>query len=460
MAITILSSAVSSISRNWLAPLAMAAFLPMFAQAAELKPQVSEFWLENGMQVVVIPDRRAPVVTHMVWYRAGSADEETGKSGIAHFLEHLLFKRTKNTPDGEFSRKIAEIGGEENAFTTVDYTAYYQKVTPQALPTMMSLEADRMVNLDLVEGDITTERQVILEERRQRIDNEPGGILSEAMNAALYRNHPYGRPIIGWQHEMEQLSLADAVEFYKRYYRPSNAILVVAGDVEPDAVLEMAKKTYGAITDNGRVDDVRKRPSEPQFVVPASVTYSDPRVAQASVRYNYVTAAYRTAEPGEAEALDLLAAILGGSQTSRIKAQLTVDEQVATSAGAFFQGGYYDTGEFNLYIAPAPGVQMEEAERRLMAIIEDVKQNGVTQEEVDRARNQLIISTVFEQDSQVTMARLFGVVLATGNGVDDVLEWPDRLRKVTPEQIKAVANRYLDARRSVTGYLLPAKKEG
>ncbi len=430
------------------------------AQAAELKPQVSEFWLENGMQVVVIPDRRAPVVTHMVWYRAGSADEETGKSGIAHFLEHLLFKRTKNTPAGEFSRKIAEIGGEENAFTTVDYTAYYQKVTPQALPTMMALEADRMVNLELVEADITTERQVILEERRQRVDNEPGGILSEAMNAALYRNHPYGRPIIGWQHEMEQLSLADAVEFYKRYYRPSNAILIVAGDVDPDAVHELAKSTYGAIPDKGRVDDERKRPSEPQFVVPASVTHSDPRVAQPSVRYNYVTPAYRTAEPGEAEALDLLAAILGGSQTSRIKAQLTVDEQVATSAGAFFQGGYYDTGEFNFYIAPAPGVKMEEAERRLMAIIEDVKQNGVTQEEVDRARNQLIISTVFEQDSQVTMARLFGVVLATGNGVDDVLEWPDRLRKVTPEQIKAVANRYLDAGRSVTGYLLPAKKEG
>ena len=235
--------------------LAMAMLMLAFAQqTASAEPRASEFKLSNGMDVVVIPDHRAPVVTHMVWYKVGAADEPKGVSGIAHFLEHLMFKSTDKIAVGDFSKIISKLGGQDNAFTGQDVTAYHQRIAKEQLATLMEMEADRMTHLRLTNDEVATERQVIIEERRSRIENNPGARLDEQMNAALYLSHPYGVPVIGWEHEMAKLSREDALRFYKRYYAPNNAILVVAGDVTVDEVKRLAEATYGKIPANPEVD--------------------------------------------------------------------------------------------------------------------------------------------------------------------------------------------------------------
>nr|MDQ2704409.1 insulinase family protein [Pseudomonadota bacterium] len=297
--------------------------------------RVSNFLLDNGMEVVVIPDRRAPIVTHMVWYKVGSADELPGKSGIAHFFEHLMFKGTADHKAGEFGAKIAEIGGSENAFTSDDYTAYFQTVTPEALETMMEYEADRMRGLILTDAVIGPERDVVLEERRSRVENNPEALLAEEVAATLYQNHPYGIPVIGWMHEMEKLNRTDAVAFYDRYYAPNNAILVVAGDVDAKEVRELAEKTYGKVP-RGPDLPPRVRPQEPEQNTARTVTLTDPRVSVPSFSRSWLTPSYNSAEPGEAEALDLLAEILGGGTRSRIYQALVVKTGIAASAGSYY----------------------------------------------------------------------------------------------------------------------------
>ncbi len=437
--------------------LVFALLLQLPAIAADTTPAFATKTLENGLEIVVIPDRRAPVVTHMVWYKVGSADEERGKSGIAHFLEHLMFKGTKTVPEREFSQKVAEIGGQENAFTTTDYTAYYQKVDPSALEMVMRYEADRMHNLVLTEAVVAPERNVILEERRQRVDSSPEAILGEAVNAALYANHPYGVPIIGFEYEIAALTLDDAIEFYNRYYTPNNAILVVAGDVEAENVFALAESHYGKVPRRAE-PGVRKRPMEPEPTAARRVSYADPRVATPSIQRSYVVAAYRGAAPREAEALDLLAAILGGSSTSRLNRSMLIDKTIATSAGAFYQGGFYDYGEFGVYAQPLPGVSLEAVEAALDEQIDAVLRDGVTPTELEKARAYLLRTTIFERDSQTTMARIHGTVLSTGGSLEDIAQWPVRVKQVTVDDVNAAARKWLDKRRSVTGELLP--KEG
>ena len=273
--------------------------------------------LDNGMQIVVIPDRRAPVVTHMVWYKVGSADEERGKSGIAHFLEHLMFKGTAKYKAGEFSRAVSEIGGNENAFTSSDYTAYYQQVTPEALPRMMEFEADRMRGLVLTDEVVAPERDVVIEERRQRVENNPGAVLAEEIDATLYQNHPYGVPVIGWMQEIEQLDRDDAFAFYDRYYAPNNAILVVAGDVDAAEVRTLAEATYGKVP-RGPDLPPRVRAQEPEQNTRRTVSMTDPRVTLPSFQMSFLTPSYASADDGEAEALDLMSEILGGGIRSRL----------------------------------------------------------------------------------------------------------------------------------------------
>ena len=417
-------------------------------------PSITSNTLENGLEIIVIPDRRAPVVTHMVWYKAGSADEQRGKSGIAHFLEHLMFKGTKNVPEREFSQKVAEIGGEENAFTTTDYTAYYQKVSPAALPMVMRYEADRMENLVLTEANVIPERQVILEERRQRIDASPEAILGEAINAALYANHPYGTPVIGWEHEMASLTLEDAIAFYNRFYTPNNALLVIAGDVDANAVLALAETYYGKI---GRRAEPGKRvrPKEPEPSSARRVIYADHRVGNAVLRRVYLAPSYRNGEPGEAEALDVLASILGGSSTSRINQDMLLDNPVVSSAGAYYEGGFYDDGEFGVYAEPLPGESIEDIEARLDLLIDRLVKDGVTLTEVETARAALVRTTIFERDSQTAMAQIYGTVVSAGGTLKDIEQWPDRMNKVTPADVDRIAKKWLEKRRSVTGLLLP-----
>ena len=408
---------------------------------------------------MVIPDRRAPVVTHMIWYKAGSADEPPGKSGIAHYLEHLMFKGTKTIKSGEFSARVASIGGQENAFTSTDYTAYFQRVTPAVLEEMMMLESDRMENLVLEQDKILAERDVVQEERNSRTENNPGSLLREAMNASLYQNHRYGIPIIGWQHEVNALNKDDAIAYYNKFYTPNNAILVVAGDVDAKTVKVLAEKTYGRVKRRAEPGE-RMRPSEPPPRAARRIEMSDARVRTPSLQRLYLVPSYRRAAKGKAEALDILSEILGGSTTSRLYRALVVDQKIATGAGAWYQGGVLDDTEFGFYGSPRGDKTLAEVEASIDAEIAKLLKDGVSEKEVTRAQNRLIKSAVFAQDSQASLARIYGGSLSLGSTIKSIESWPDRIRTVTVEAVNKVAREYLKKKRSVTGYLSPENKEG
>jgi zinc protease len=438
-------------------------YLPARAETAPPAPvatdnanedDVSSFHLDNGLEVVVIPDHRAPVVTHMLWYHVGSADEEPGKSGIAHFFEHLMFKATKTYPAGDFSRKVAEIGGQENAFTSYDYTAFYQQVAPQALEMVMTYEADRMENLILNDDVVKTERDVVLEERRSRVDSDPASLLAEGVNATLYQNHPYRMPVIGWLHEMEQLNLRDALAFYEKYYTPNNATLVVSGDVDLETVKTLTQKTYGKVPRRAEPGK-RERPQEPEQNTKRTVSMADPRVSQPSFQKMWLAPSYTSAKPGEAEALDLLSEILGGSSRSRIYQALVVQDGSAASAGAYYQGGSLDDGSFGVYGSPRGEATLTDVEAGIDAQIARIIKNGITEDELEKARNRFLKSVIFARDSQAGMARIYGSTLSTGQTIKDIQEWPDRIRAVKVQDIQDVAKRYLVDSRSVTSYLMP-----
>ncbi|MEC9247256.1 MAG: pitrilysin family protein [Pseudomonadota bacterium] len=424
------------------------------AQEAEDDTAVSSFTLENGLDVVVIPDHRAPVATHMLWYKVGSADEEPGKSGIAHFFEHLMFKGTSTYPSGEFSAAVAAVGGSENAFTSYDYTAYYQQIAPSELPDMMRFEADRMRNLVLSEENIETERQVVLEERRQRTDNVPSSILSEELNATLYQNHPYGIPVIGWQQEIEGLTHDDLKSFYDRFYTPNNAVLVVAGDVNADAVRAMAEETYGKIA-RGPDLPPRARPMEPDQKTTRDVTFRDQRVTVPNLSINWYVPSARRAAKGEFEALAILSEVLGEGLRSRLYQDLVVKQGIASSAGSYLQGAAYDYSALVVYGEPRGGADLETVEAALVAQIEKIRNEGITPEELETARTKILRDQIFMRDSQVRSANLFGAVLATGGKVEDITGLPERLDAVTVEAVQAAARRYLDMDHAVKGYLLP-----
>jgi zinc protease len=428
------------------------------ADAQSSQPwNVSHFTLANGLEVVVLPDRRAPVVTHMLWYKVGAADETAGKSGLAHFLEHLMFKGTAKNPAGAFSKVVASIGGQENAFTTNDYTGYFQRVSREHLKTMMEFEADRMTGLVLTDEAVGPELKVVLEEQNQRIANNPQAQLVEQIEAALYLNHPYGKPVIGWRHEIEQLTRTDAIAFYKRFYTPNNAILVVAGDVTADEVRSLAEATYGKVVPAVEIGP-RHRPQEPAQIAVRHVTLADPRVQQPSLQRYYLVPSSHTAKPGEAEALEVLGFILGHGTTCRLYRKLVAEREIAVSAGGWYSGAALDATQFSVYGSPKPGVTLEQLEQAIDGVIDDLVVNGVTAEEVERAKYRLVADAIYAQDSQSSMARWYGSSLATGLTVDEVTDWPNRIRAVTPEAVHAAAKNWLDKRRSATGYLIKATK--
>jgi zinc protease len=407
------------------------------------------------MEVVVIPDHRAPVVTHMIWYKVGSADEPAGKSGIAHFFEHLMFKGTSNHKAGEFGARIAEIGGRENAFTSFDYTAYFQTVPPEALETMMDYEADRMRNLVLTDAVIGPERDVILEERRSRVEGSPDSLLDEEVQATLFQNHPYRIPVIGWMHEIEGLNRAEAVDFYNRYYAPNNAVLVVAGDVDPDEVRAMAERTYGKVA-RGPDLPPRMRPQEPEQNTRRTVTLTDRRVSVPSFSKAWVVPSYHSGKPGEAEAIDLLSEILGGGTRSRLYQQLIVKTGIASATGAFYDGTMFDATSFTVYGSPRGQADLAAVEEAVDAEIRRIIKDGVTDDELEKAKNRFVRSMIFARDRQSSMTNIYGSTLATGGTVQEIAEWPDKIRKVTTAQVQAAAAKYLNPDISVTGYLLPA----
>ncbi|MFN0262572.1 M16 family metallopeptidase [Tepidamorphus sp. 3E244] len=437
--------------------LAIAALSPRSAQA--FVADVETFTLDNGMEVVVIPDRRAPVVTHMVWYKVGAADEPIGRAGIAHFLEHLMFKGTPDNPNGAFSKFVASVGGQENAFTSSDYTAYFQRVSKEHLPEMMRLEADRMENLVLTENVVAPERNVVIEERKSRIDNSPSAQLGEALSAALWFEHPYGRPVIGWMNEIEDLTLDDAISYYDRYYTPNNAILIVAGDVDAQEVLQLARETYGKLERRAE-PPARERPEEPEHRGHRMVRLESPLVKQPALTRTYVVPSSTTALDrgldAEPEALDLFADLLAGGSTSVLYQRLVVEEKIATSVGGYYRGSALDDSEMMIYATPVPGVSLEKLEASIDSEIAAFLDSEIDEETLKRVKRSVIASSVYAQDSQQSLARVFGVALTTGGSVERVLGWPDRIRAVTAEEILAVGRKYLDKNSAATGYLVPA----
>ena len=421
------------------------------AQTSGIK--ISDFTLSNGLELVVIPDRRAPVVTHMIWYKVGSADETPGISGLAHFLEHLMFKGTAKHPTGEFSKVVATIGGQENAFTSSDYTGYYQRVPTEQLKTVMEFEADRMTGLQLTDAVVLPERNVILEEENQRIGNNPRARLGQQIDAALFLNHPYGRPVIGWRHEMEQLSRDDALAFYRRFYGPNGAVVVIAGDVEPEQTRKLAEETYGKIKRNDLIAP-RKRPQEPPPIAPRSLTLADARVEQPFLQRAYLVPSFATAQRGESEALEVLAHILGSGSSSRLYRTLAVDKPVAVMAAAGYDSSALDMSKFSIYGSPRPGVTLQQFETEADAVIAEVIAKGVSADELERAKSRLIADAIYAQDNQATMARWYGGALMTGASVQDVQRWPERIRAVTAAEVQDAARKWLDKRRSVTGFLI------
>jgi zinc protease len=424
------------------------------AQTTVTSERPAEFTLGNGLHVVVIPDHRTPVVTQMIWYKVGSADETPGKSGLAHFLEHLMFKGTAKHPAGEFSQTVLKVGGAENAFTSTDYTGYFQRVPRDQLGKMMEFEADRMTGLVLKDENVLPERDVVLEEYNMRVANNPDARLTEQIMAALYLNHPYGRPVIGWHQEIEKLDREDALAFYKRFYAPNNATLVIAGDVEAGDIRAMAEQTFGQVAPQPAIPAQRLRPQEPTPIAPRTVTLSDARVEQPSVRRYYLVPSATTAAAGESPALDVLAQLMGGGSNSYLYRALVVDQPLAVSAGAGYQGTSLDATQFVISASPKPGVGFAQIEQVIDRVISDVGQNTVHAEDLERVKTQLIAEAIYAQDSQAALARWYGAALTTGLSIDDIRSWPDRIRAVTAEQVRDAAQKWLDKKRSVTGYLI------
>lgn len=418
-------------------------------------PEVSSFTLGNGLDVVVIPDHRVPVVTHMVWYRNGSADDPLGQSGIAHFLEHLMFKGTAKHPAGEFSKVVSGLGGQENAFTSFDYTAYFQRVAREHLRTMMEFEADRMTNLLLDEEVIGPERDVVLEERRMRVETDPSSQLSEAMAAALFVHHPYGIPIIGWMHEIETLNRENALDYYRRFYTPENAILVVAGDVTPDEVRKLAEETYGLIPARGE-RPVRFRPRDPEPVAARHITVADPKVEQPTLQRLYLVPSCRTATNRDCYALELLAEVIGGGPTSYLYRKLVLERGVAVNAGAWYMSSAMEDTRFCVYAVPAEGVSLEDLEKAVDEVLATVAAEALDVDAIERAKTRLVAETIYSTDSQSSLARIYGSALAIGESIEEVRRWPLEIEAVLKDDLASVAERYLVLRRSVTGYLKKA----
>ncbi len=434
-----------------------AACLSFAAVSAAARAEVfgaESFTLGNGMQVVVIPNHRAPIVSHMIWYTVGSADEQPGKAGIAHFLEHLMFKGTPSYPAGEITDLVARNGGQQNAFTSFDYTAYFQNIPVDRLPTMMAMEADRMRNLILSEEDVRVERDVVIEERRMRVDSRPASMLSERLEAALWVTNRYGTPIIGWMEEIEALNREDAFDFYNRWYAPKNAILVVAGDITAKELKPLAEQTYGKIEP---VDSVTSR--ERSTFLPAAaevrVTMEDPRVFQPRWSRTYIAPSVNVGDIEDTYALQVFSEILGGGSTSRLYQSLVVDQGIAASAGSFYFDDAVSWGRFGLFVSPSPGVDVADLEAAIDAELAAVIAEGLSEDDVERAKTRLRAEVIYAKDSPTTAARTVGALLAVGLTLEEIEAWPDRVADVTVDQVNAAARALLTDAPNGTGVLLP-----
>ena len=439
-------------------PLALVLGLLAIPAGAEMPAGVTHFTLPNGLETVVIEDPRAPVVVQMVWYKIGAADEVPGKSGIAHYLEHLMFKGTDTLEAGEFSRIVTANGGSDNAFTSWDFTAYFQRIASDRLPLIMEMEADRMANLSISDEDWMAERQVVLEERAQRVDSDPRALFAEELNATLYYNHPYGRPIIGWRDEIEALTREDAIEWYDTHYSPHDAVLVVAGDVTAEEVRALAEDFYGPIPAKGEAAP-RLRPQEPVQNTARRLEMSDPRVAQPQMTRRILAPARQPGDQRQAAALTVLADLLGGStQTSVLGRELVLDG-TALWVSANYSGLSLDQTDFGLALVPADGVSPEDAEAALDAALRRFLDEGPDEADLERVKTRIRASEIYARDSAHGRAYEYGQGLSVGLSVEDVNDWPQVLTEVTAEDVVSAARLVLENPAHVTGWLLPAEAD-
>lgn len=436
--------------------LALLLALPSPQRAQNLWDVVETDALENGLEIIVIPDTRADVVTHMLWYRIGSADEERGKSGLAHYFEHLMFKGTREVAPGTFSKIIAALGGQDNAFTSYDYTAYFQRIASRHLETAMRMEADRMRNLQMNAENIRAERDVVIEERGMRVDGNPGALLNEQIRARLHAGHPYAIPVIGWRAELEQLNLADAEAFYDRHYTPENAILVVAGNTNMAEVKRLAATYYGVIPRGNRLKHART-PLSASTVTgwENPIVYEDARARQRVFSRYYRLPAWSRDAAMDTTMLDMLAEILGGSSTARLHERLVVKDGLAVSATSWLDSLRRDQGEFGIYVVLDPAADFDAVGRAVDAEIQRIIENGVTEAEVARARTQILAEAIYAQDSQQWLAQIFGRLAVIGRDPSDLAIWQQQIAEATPAKVAARAARFLVPTQSVTGHLTP-----
>ena len=415
---------------------------------------VFQFALANGMQVVVIPDHRAPVVTQMLWFKVGAVDDPPGISGLAHFFEHMMFRGTKSVPGDQFAQIIAKNGGELNAFTTHDYTAFYEQIASDRLKLAMDMEADRIANLDLSDNNVVTERNVVLEERRMRVENNPQSLAAEQISAALHLSHPYGRPVIGWANEVGRIDTVAARDFYKHHYAPNNATLIIAGDVTPDQARLLAQSEYGKVP--ARELQPRAEFTEPPRLAETRMDIVRPDVEVPVFERIYRVASYAQAAPGQAEGLEMLAQTLGGDQNAALYRVLVEEKKLATDAGASYNGYARDAAEFSVYAVPRSGVSLDAVEKAIDQVLAGFAAAPQKASDMNRARTQLVASVTYRRDSQQEMATAYGVALMIGLTADDVNDWPNRIRAINAEDVRKAAGS-LDRKNAVSATLRPGK---
>ena len=412
------------------------------------------FTLANGLQVVVLPLARAPVVTQFVVYKVGSADEAFGRTGLAHLLEHMMFKGTAVLSPGQFSRTIQRNGGHDNAYTAFDVTAYHQTIASDRLELLMRLEADRMSGLRIVEKELAPEREVVLEERRMRIDNVPAALLDESVRAALFGAHnPYGMPTAGYVDDVKKLGVEDLSAFYRRFYGPDNAVLIVAGDTTADAVQRLAEKHYGPIPARGAVR--RDRPADGGTGLPRRLTRIDRRVAEPGWSRDYLAPSYRLGETRHAYALQVLARLFGGGETSRLWRALVVEQRLALSASADYDPTRLGLASFGISVHPAAGHDMSKIETAVTGQMKGVLDGDMPAEEVERAQNRLLAAAIYARDLLASGPRRYAAALGTGSSVADIDAWPERISAVRVADVVAAARHVWRDDRSVTSLLLP-----
>ncbi|MFZ2301551.1 MAG: pitrilysin family protein [Gallionella sp.] len=409
--------------------------------AATAQAEVFERTLKNGLKVIVQEDHRAPVIVQQIWYKAGSMDEPTGVTGVAHVLEHLMFKGTHTVPAGEFSKRIAAAGGRENAFTSYDYTAYFQQLHKSKLPLAMKLEADRLRNLNLTAADFSKEIRVVMEERRLRTDDEAHALLYEKMMATAYQQHPYQHPVIGWMSDLESLAVGDAKAWYGRWYAPNNATLVIAGDVKASEVFDLAQRYYGAAPK--RAMPQRRNFIEPKQAGIKRIVVKAPAELPHLVMSYHAPTLLNPEQDWKPYALQILAGVLDGNESARLNKRLVREQQIASGAGAGYDATSRGSSLFTLEATPSEGKTANDVEAALRREIAELVKDGVSEEELQRVKAQVVAGEVYKRDSLFYQAMQIGQMESIGLGHRAIPVMLEKLQAVTAEQVRQAAEEFL-----------------